>query len=138
VNLTRFFAAATLIALSALPLAVSAAPVSLESGTFVAGEHPTAGMATIYKLDDGHRVLRLTDFHTSNGPAVHVYLSSAREIKGNGDVTSGKIIDLGDLKGNVGNQNYELPGDVDLSQFHSVSIWCSRFSVNFGAAQLHA
>jgi hypothetical protein len=111
VKLASLFAAVPLVALWLLPGAASAAPVSLESGTFVAGIHPTAGTATIYKLDDGRRILRLTEFHTSNGPAVHVYLSSAREIKGNGDVTSGKIVDLGDLKGNEGNQNYALPDE---------------------------
>ena len=50
----------------------------------------------------------------------------------NGDVTSGKYLDLGTLKGNIGNQNYEIPANVDLNEFHSVSIWCARFHVNFG------
>lgn len=103
----------------------------------VAAAHDTAGTVTIYRLDSGDRVLRLTDFHTSNGPDVHVYLTSAAKVNSNGDVTSGKYLDLGTLKGNIGNQNYEIPANVDLNEFHSVSIWCARFHVNFGAAQLN-
>ena len=114
-----------------------AAPSALESGTFVSGAHETAGTVTIYKLDDGTRILRLSDFHTSNGPDVHVYLSEATEVKSNGDVVAdGKFVDLGSIKGNVGNQNYELPAELKLDAYHTVSIWCRRFSVNFGAAQL--
>ena len=80
--------------------------------------------------------MRLTDFHTSNGPDVHIYLSSAEKVTSNGDVTSGKYLNLGNLKGNIGNQNYDIPSDVNLSDYHSVSVWCARFHVNFGAAQL--
>jgi hypothetical protein len=46
------------------------------------------------------------------------------------------FIDLGVLKGNIGDQNYQLVSDVDLSKYRAVSIWCKRFSVNFGAAPL--
>lgn len=136
-NPSRSIAAlAFLVSLSA-PAFVSAAPASLETGTLVAAAHDTAGTVTIYRLDSGGRVLRLTDFHTSNGPDVHVYLTSAAKVNSNGDVTSGKYLDLGTLKGNIGNQNYEIPANVDLNDFHSVSIWCARFHVNFGAAQLN-
>lgn len=132
----RKLALAFIVALTfALP--AFAAPTSLESGTFVSGEHETAGTVTIYKLDDGTRILRLSNFHTSNGPDVHVYVSAAQEVKSNRDVTAGgKFVDLGSLKGNIGNQNYEIPADLNLADFHSVSIWCKRFAVNFGAAQL--
>src|SRR5215470_14365470 len=46
----------------------------IESGTFSGVMHPTAGTAAIYRLGDGSRVLRFTNFMTSNGPDVHVYL----------------------------------------------------------------
>ena len=134
----RFASIAMLLAVSAIPLAASAAPAAVQSGSFQNGAHPTSGTVTLYKLDDGKTVLRLSDFRTSNGPAVHVYLTAANSVNSNGDVTSGKFVDLGDLKANIGNQNYEIPSDIDLSQYHGVSIWCSRFSVNFGYARLQA
>ena len=136
-NPSRSIAALALLVSLSAPALVSAAPASLESGTLVAAAHDTAGTVTIYRLDSGDKVLRLTDFHTSNGPDVHVYLTSAAKVNSNGDVTNGKYLDLGTLKGNIGNQNYEIPANVDLNEFHSVSIWCARFHVNFGAAQLN-
>ncbi len=43
---------------------------------------------------------------------------------------------LGALKGNIGDQNYELPANVNLDKYQSVTIWCRRFGVNFGTAPL--
>ena len=137
-QIRRLASTLILLAASGLPLVANAAPTALQSGGFQNGAHPTSGTATLFKLDDGKTVLRLTDFRTSNGPAVHVYLTAASTVKSNGDVTSDKFVDLGDLKANIGNQNYDVPSDIDLSQYHGVSIWCSRFSVNFGYAKLQA
>jgi hypothetical protein len=134
-KLSRFSAVAGLL-IAVAPALASAAPAALESGSLVSGAHGTAGTVTIYKLDNGQRVLRLTDFHTSNGPDVHIYLTSAEKVTSNGDVTGGKYLDLGIIKGNIGNQNYDVPSDVNLGDYHSVSVWCARFHVNFGAAQL--
>jgi len=116
------------------PLAANAAPASLSSGSFVSGAHATSGTATIYKLEDGSRVLRLTNFSTSNGPKVHVILAD-HTITGD-DVEDAKSVDLGDLKGNTGNQNYVIPASVSLDDVKSVAIYCERFHVNFGAASL--
>jgi hypothetical protein len=131
--ITRTALALSIIATSA-PLAANATPASLAAGTFVAGAHATTGTATIYKLDDGSRILRLSDFSTSNGPAVHVILTD-HAVTGN-DVEDAKSVDLGDLKGNTGNQNYAIPANVNLDDVKSVAIYCSRFHVNFGAASL--
>lgn len=81
-------------------------------------------------LNDGteQRFLRFENFASDNGPDLKVYLRAE-----NGDFVS-----LGDLKGNVGDQNYEIPADVDLSVFSIVDIWCERFGVGFGTAQLSA
>jgi hypothetical protein len=116
------------------PLAANAAPSALSTGMFVSGAHATSGTATIYKLDDGSRIVRLTNFTTSNGPKVHVILAD-HTIAGN-DVEDAKSIDLGDLKGNTGNQNYVIPASADLAGVKSVAIYCERFHVNFGAATL--
>jgi hypothetical protein len=134
-KLSRFSAVAGLL-IALAPALASGAPAALASGNLVSGAHDTAGTVTIYHLDNGQRVLRLTDFHTSNGPDVHIYLTSSEKVTSNGDVTGGKYLDLGTLKGNVGNQNYDIPSDVNLGDYHSVSVWCARFHVNFGAAQL--
>ena len=114
----------------------SAAHDQLASGQFHSGAHETKGMATVFQLADGKKTLRLTNFETSNGPDVHVYLVAAQDAKDNDTVTKTEFVDLGSLKGNIGDQNYELPANADLAKYRAVTIWCKRFSVNFGTAPL--
>ena len=121
----------------ALPTAQAASPTqALESGTFYGVLHPTEGTATIYRMGDGTHVLRFTNFKTSNGPDVHVYMVAADDAKDSASVLRAGFIDLGVIKGNMGDQNYTLGPDVDLSKYRAVSVWCKRFSVNFGTAPL--
>jgi len=121
----------------AMPAAQSGATAQpLESGTFYSILHPTEGTATIYQMADGTRVLRLTSFRTSNGPDVHVYIVAADDAKDVASVEKAGFVDLGVIKGNIGDQNYMLGRDLDLAKYRAVSIWCKRFSVNFGAAAL--
>ena len=114
----------------------SAASNKLASGQFHSGAHETKGTATVFQLADGKKTLRLTDFATSNGPDVHVYLVAADDAKDNDTVTKAGFVDIGSLKGNIGDQNYDLPADADLTKYRAVTIWCKRFSVNFGTAPL--
>ena len=114
----------------------SAANNQLASGEFHSGAHETRGMAAVFQLADGKKTLRLTNFATSNGPDVHVYLVAAQDAKDNDTVTNAGFLDLGSLKGNIGDQNYELPANADLATYRAVTIWCKRFSVNFGTAPL--
>ena len=109
---------------------------SRAQGTFHSAAHETKGTATIYEVGGGKRVLRLTEFATSNGPDVHVLLGKAGDASDNATVKDAGYFDLGSLKGNIGDQNYEIPTDVNPSDFKSVTIWCNRFSVNFGTAPL--
>ena len=104
-------------------------------GMFQSLEHQTTGSATIVELPDGRLFLRFEDLETSNGPDLRVYLS---EIPASDDwhAYGERFIDLGALKGNLGNQNYEIPADTDLSRFESAVIWCRRFTVGFGVAGL--
>lgn len=119
--------------------AVSAAsPVSIYAGSFHSVAHETKGAATVYQLGDGKKVLRLTEFETSNGPDVRVYLVAASDANDSDTVTNAGFIEVGSLKGNIGDQNYDLPADVDLAKYGSVTIWCKRFGVNFGTAPLVA
>jgi electron transfer DM13 len=108
----------------------------LESGTFHSGTHPTEGTATIYRIENGNRVLRFTNFRTSNGPDVHVYMVASEDARDSASVQNSPFIDLGLIKGNIGDQNYTLDFNLDLAKYRTVSVWCKRFSKNFGAAPL--
>src|SRR5215470_9964080 len=114
----------------------SAASNKLATGQFHSGAHETKGTATVFQLADGKKTLRLTNFETSNGPDVHVYLVAAEDAKDSETVTRAGFIDVASLKGNIGDQNYDLPANVDLAKYRAVTIWCKRFSVNFGTAPL--
>ncbi|MCX4824602.1 DM13 domain-containing protein [Streptomyces sp. NBC_01142] len=109
----------------------------LANGTFTTHEHETSGSVEIQQLEDGNATLRLTNLRTSDGPALHVWLSD-QPVKqdGGGNLDDGKHVDLGELKGNEGNQNYAIPRGTDLNTYSTVTIWCERFSVSFGAAEL--
>ncbi len=116
--------------------AANDAPMKLASGEFHNGAHETKGTAAIFLLGEGKRTLRLTNFATSNGPDVRVYLVAAADAKDNDTVKSAGFVELGKLKGNIGDQNYEVPANVDLAKYRAVTIWCARFGVNFGTAPL--
>lgn len=111
-------------------------PATLLAGQFHSVAHETRGTATIHDLGGGHRVLRLTQFVTSNGPDVRVYLVAAGDATDNATVTRAGFVELGKLKGNEGDQNYDVPADLDLTKYRAVTIWCHRFNVNFATAPL--
>lgn len=134
-NIKQIVTSLALIGTVALPFAASAAePMVVKAGSFVSGAHHTSGVATIYKLKDGKRVLRLSKFETSNGPKVHVVLAD-HVVMGNHVVNAGSV-DLGDLKGTSGNQNYTIPAGTNLVKVKSVAIYCERFHINFGTAKV--
>jgi len=117
--------------------------VELAAADFIDAEHDTSGRAVIYLREDGSRYLRLEGFETSNGPDVHVWITdqqSGGECEGCRDswgiYDDGDYVRLGSLKGNIGDQNYEIPGDADLSDMRSVVIWCDAFNVAFGSADI--
>lgn len=109
---------------------------ALFAGQFHSVAHETHGAATIQNLGNGHRVLRLTEFATSNGPDVRVYLVAAADASDNETVTKAGFVELGKLKGNEGDQNYDIPTGLDLEKYRAVTIWCRRFGVNFATAPL--
>jgi hypothetical protein len=111
-------------------------PMEITRGRFKSLAHETKGTASILQLGDGRRTLRLTDFETSNGPDVRVYLTGGEVEKGSDAIKAAGFIDLGSMKGSKGDQNYDIPANVDLSKYKNVTIWCARFSVNFGEAAL--
>jgi hypothetical protein len=107
--------------------------IALAAGEFkVADEGSARGTATVVRRASGDRVLTLTRFAVNNGPDLRVYLAP-----GDGrDV--GRHIDLGGLKGNKGNQKYDLPGSADIGKYRTVVIWCRSFTVAFARATLRA
>ena len=116
------------------------APVVVASGSFVDADavHKGTGTATLYALPDKRHVVRFEDFRTTNGPALVVYLAQHPAPKQAADVTDRGYLSLGKLKGNVGNQNYEIPADIDVADYNSVVIWCELFGVLFSPASLTA
>lgn len=123
----------------AAPFASRSEARQIFAGRLEGRAHATSGLATIYEsLGPGDkRYLRLTDFTTSNGPDVHVVLARAEDpaldekmVKGNLD-----YVELGKLKGNQGDQNYDIPATVDLQKYNAVVIYCERFNAVFGVAR---
>ena len=104
----------------------------VKSGTFDSYAHETKGTAQVVK-ENGMYVLQLKDFHTSNGPDVRVYLVKDSDANA---ASNGKFVDLGSIKGNIGNQKYNLPAGTNPNDFNSIAIWCKRFNVGFGGATL--
>jgi hypothetical protein len=114
-------------------------PRVVARGSLISHEHETTGEVLLIERPDGSRVLRIEGLDTSNGPDLKVWLTDAPVIEGTGGwfvFDDGAYVDLGPLKGNVGNQNYPIPDGVSIDDLTSVSIWCARFAVSFGAAEL--
>ncbi len=107
--------------------------VLVASGEFTPIAHTGSGTAAIVELPNGERKLTLTDFATDNGPDLRVYLATEDPDTG---AELGEFEDLGALAGNVGDQQYDVPGAIDIDRFSKVVIWCRAFSVGFTSAQL--
>ncbi len=108
----------------------------VSSGEFHAVAHPGTGEAVVYRLVDGSHVLRLENLDIFNGPALYVYAVAAEDANDSETVAEADSLNLGPLKGNRGNQTYDLPAGFDPGKYRSISIWCERFSVNFATAPL--
>lgn len=108
-------------------------PDELIRGEFVSLDHTTTGVARLLELADGSRVLRLEGLDTSNGPDLFVYLSP-NPPDGDEGAFEDSPVNLGRLRANKGDQNYEVPAGTNLDAIRSVVIWCDRFDSAFGAA----
>lgn len=113
------------------------ADLELRRGSFISRDHGTSGEVRVVQLADGQRFLRLDDLSTDNGPDLFVYLST-NPADGPEGAFDDEFVNLGRLKGNKGNQNYEIPAEVAIEDWASVVIWCDRFNSAFGAADLEA
>ena len=115
--------------------AATPAPVELATGDFISRDHGTEGRVRILRLADGSRYVRIEGLATDNGPDVYVYLSPNPADGPEGAFDEGHV-DLGSLQGNLGDQNYAVPADIDPTAYASVVLWCDRFDSAFGAADL--
>lgn len=120
------------------PFASNSDPQALYTGRLEGKAHQTNGRATIYESPDGKQYLRLTDFTTSNGPDVHVLLAQGDDENLHEEIVKGQLdsVDLGLLKGNHEDQNYDLTASVDLPKYNALVIYCERFHAVFGVARL--
>lgn len=116
--------------------ATTSAPVVVGSGAFRSLAHATSGTAKLVTLADGSAYIRLEGFRTENGPDLFVYLSPNDGSARDDDELAAGALNLGKLKGNIGDQNYLIPAGTDLSKYNSVLIWCKRFTTGFGVAPL--
>lgn len=119
------------------PMDMVAGPVPVARGRFSDADavHRGSGRATLYRLDNDSHIVRFEEFRVTNGPALVVLLARHRDPQRAADVETG-YTRLGDLKGNVGNQNYAIPREIDVADHGSVVIWCELFDVLFSAAPL--
>ncbi len=122
----------------AAPFASAGEAQPLFTGRLEGEAHPTSGRATIYKNPDGKLYLRLTGFSTSNGPDVHVVLARSDDKSLEHKIIEGNLnnVELGTLKGNTGDQNYDLPASTNLNEYRAVVVYCERFHAVFGLARL--
>lgn len=128
-------------AVAAQPSTTSAAPAAtvLAQGSFVTHEHETTGTARLVRNADGSHQVELVGLDTSDGPDLRVWLTDQPVLPGRDGwrvFDDGEHTELGRLKGNHGDQVYRLGAGLDPADYRSVSIWCKRFSVSFGAATL--
>jgi hypothetical protein len=138
-NRLQKLAGITVLSLAATATATFAqSSTPIQTGVFHGQVHSTSGRASIYEGSDGKLTLRLTKFKTSNGPDVHVLLIAANDAQDNDNFLKNNVerIELGKLKGNEGDQNYDIPAGTELTKFHTVAIYCERFNANFGTAPL--
>ena len=116
------------------------APEAVKVGQFRDGDsfHKGSGNATIYDLGTDGFVLRFEDFNIINGPDLRVLLTTHADPMGRSDVHADDVtyVELGKLKGNLGNQNYPIPDSVNVDDQHSVVIYCKPFQVVFAVAPL--
>jgi hypothetical protein len=127
------------VAGSAGPAVPTGGPTLIREGAFITHEHATSGTARLIRNPDGSHQVELAGLDTSDGPDLWVWLTDQPVLDGPGGwrtFDDGRYLELGRLKGNRGDQVYRITADADPSEYRSVTIWCKRFAVSFGAAPL--
>ncbi len=115
---------------------VPAGPIVLHQSELQSPGKAGSGDVFLIELEDGTRVIRFENLDVSNGPDLRVILSPSGLVDDRDAYHVDGFYDLGELKGNQGNQNYEIPDDVDLAEYSTVAIFCIRFNYTFNAATI--
>ncbi len=124
---------------SAAPTRSAGSPSVVRAGSFVTHEHATTGTARLVRTASGGHQLELAGLDTSDGPDLRVWLTDREVLPGRDGwqvFDDGRWVEVAPLKGNRGDQVYRIAAGVDPGDFRSVTIWCKRFAVSFGAAPL--
>jgi len=120
-------------------LADNVANQVLALGDFTDADRAHHGTGKVHLIDTGTgKLIRFTDFKVTNGPDLYVWLVKADGIEDSDDVKASEWVNLGALKGNIGNQNYPLPAGINLADYKSVVVWCRQFGVLFAKAELNS
>lgn len=119
-------------------LAVGDAPVIILGGEFTTIDelHSARGTASIYRLGDTKRVLRLDPFEVTRGPDLHVLLSQSAQPRTSADALLPAFVDLGLLKSFSGAQNYDISEGTPLNRYLSVVVYSMSLSLVYSSAPL--
>ena len=119
-------------------LEVSADRTVSKKGTFNGADSAHQGSGNVEIIETaGKSVVRFTDFEVTNGPDLFVMLVKKKGLKNSDDVKNSSFVELQPLKGNIGNQNYQLPAGLKVEDYGSVVVWCKQFGVLFASAELN-
>lgn len=120
-------------------LTLTSETVTLATGSFNGADSVHRGTGDVAVIKTGaETIIRFTEFDVTNGPDLYVWLVKASQLRGSSDVSESEWVELGLLKGNVGDQNYVVPAGTEIQDFGSVVIWCKQFGVLFASADLGA
>ena len=121
-----------------MPPEMNDEPVAVASGQFRDGDsfHKGSGAVTLYRLPTGEGLVRFEGLNVTNGPDLRVLVTSHPDPMTRADVHDADYTEIGKLKGNKGDQNYDVPADLDLASIRSIVIYCAPFQVVFSVAPL--
>jgi hypothetical protein len=94
------------------------------------------GTAKLYELPNGNRMIRLEDFFVSINSDLELRLSESPDPKTTDDAVKAPFKLVSELKATVGNMNYEVPNDIDVSRYKSIVIWCEITRNAYAAASI--
>ncbi|WP_020598609.1 DM13 domain-containing protein [Spirosoma panaciterrae] len=98
----------------------------LASGKFQNGVHTVSGQVRLYERN-GKQVLVFENFKSDTGPDLRIYLAA--------DTQASNFTEVSLLTA-VGSFYVDVPSTIPLSHQRFVLIWCKRFAVHFGNAEL--
>ena len=121
-----------------MPPEMNDEPVAVASGQFRDGDsfHKGSGAVTLYRLPTGEGLVRFEGLNVTNGPDLRVLVTAHPDPMTRADVHDADYTEIGKLKGNKGDQNYDVPADLDLASIRSIVIYCAPFQVVFSVAPL--